>query len=488
MKELKSFFKDTAIYGLASVLPRIINFALVAVYTKVFDTAQFSSQTQWYVYAAFINVILTLGLETSFFRFYATETNKDKVISTSYIILTVSSVIFLIAGLVSSGFSYSYFGFEDSLFLKILIWTTVFDTLVVIPFALLRVSGRPVKFMVLKLANVLFLAVLTIILLIWIPSVAHQEYIWLKILGIDKNYTPDIIHIFIANVAASLFTLLCVIPEMTKIKWVFDKEILRKLLQYGLPIMVGGLAYVINENIDKLIIPTFAGEDANGIYSACYKLGVFMTLYITAFRMGAEPFFFNQAGKSDSKQKYSTIMTWFVIFGCVVILCVVGFVDLIAGVFLRQKTYLQGLSIVPIILLANLFSGIYNNLAIWYKLTDKTKTGMYISILGAMVTIGSLIVFVPNMGIMGGAIATLFTYATMASVSYFLGRKYYPVPYDVAKILSFMVVTALLCWISFIYFRGQYLVNLLIIAAFISVILKTEYTTLKALISKSPKE
>lgn len=481
MSAIKLFFRDTAIYGAASVLPRLINFALIRVYTQVFDTAEFSSQTKWYVYAAFINVVLTLGLETSFFRFYTSEKDKAKVISSAFILLLLSSLIFLATGLLTSKGLSGFFGFSDSRYLQILIWTTVFDTMVVIPFALLRVSGRPVKFMLLKVTNVVFLAVGSVFLLIVLPSLAVIKHPVAISLGIGPDFKPQVIHIFIANVVASILTFVTLLPELFKISLKSDRLIIKKMLNYGIPIMIGGLAYVINENIDKLIIPKFLNEDANGIYAACYKLGVFMTLYITAFRMGAEPFFFNHAGTADARQKYSFIMTWFVILGCIFMLIVVGFVDLFAGIFLRQKAYLQGLAIVPVILLANLFSGIYNNLSIWYKLTDKTRFGMYISLFGGGITIISLLVFVPLMGIMGGAVATLATYFIMACISWYFGSRFYPVDYEWRKLSVIILTTVVLSTLSFIFFRGNILLNSLLILVFMAIIYLSEAKSIKNL-------
>ncbi len=231
--------------------------------------------------------------------------------------------------------------------------------------------------------------------------------------------------------------------------------------------MIGGFAYIINENADKLLIPKLIDANSNGIYAACYKLGVFMTLYITAFRMGAEPFFFNQAKHDDAKEKYSKIMTWFVLFGATFMVFIVGYIDFIASLFIKQKEYLEGLLIVPIILLANLFSGVYMNLSIWYKLTDRTRYGMYLSIFGAIVTIISLLIFIPILGIQGAALATLFTYFSMAFISWFLGHKVYPVPYEYGKIGIFIMMAICFSLISFYFFRNQIFVNAFIILFFL---------------------
>ena len=470
MSILKSFFKDTIFYGIAAVLPRFISLALVAVFTDVLGKADFSDQTTWYVYAAFINVFLTMGIETSFFRYYTSETEKGKVISSSLVILLITSTLFLIFGWLGSNYATTYLGFKDPLFFKMLVCITVLDTICVIPFAYLRVTGRPVMFMVIKLANIFVLFLTTIFLLIILPEMTVFSNSVLKEMGIFSGYQPGVIHIILANLLASLFTVLVLIPVFMKINWSVDIIITKKLLTYGWPIMVGGIAYVINENMDKLLIQSLIDKETNGIYAACYKLGVFMTLYITAFRMGAEPFFFNHAHREDAREKYSLIMTWFIIFGCFAMLFVTGFIDLLSGIIIRNDVYLDGLFIVPVILLANLFSGIYNNLAIWYKLTDNTKIGMYISILGAVLTILSLFVLVPFMGIMGGALATLFTYGSMVLVSWYFGRHYYPVPYEIKKIIFLIGITVVLCALSFIWYRGNIWFNILFLLTMLSTV------------------
>lgn len=477
MGSLSGFFKDTVIYGLASVLPRLINFALIPVLTAVLDTRQFSAQTTWYVYAAFINVILTLGLETAFFRFYSTEEDKNKVVSSSFILVLLSSTIFLLMGLSFSSSLTSFLALGDTILFKILLGVTFLDTIVVIPFALLRVTGRPIRFFVIKIANILFQFLFTAFLLLYVPYLASTKSGFLTVLGFSEDFKPDIIHLYIANFAASLFTFFCLMPVIFKIRWIWDAELSKKLMHYGLPIMIGGFAYIINENIDKLMIPRMIDENTNGIYAACYKLGVFMTLYITAFRMGAEPFFFNQAKKDDAKEKYSRIMTWFVLFGATFMVFVVGFIDIIAPIFIKQSIYLEGLYIVPIILLANLFSGIYMNLSIWYKLTDRTRYGMYLSIFGALLTILSLFTFIPILGIWGAAVATLLTYFTMALVSWYLGSKVYPIPYDYIKISTIIIVSTTLSLVSFHIFRKQFFINfgiILLFLVFLYLIMKNE--------------
>lgn len=481
---LKSFFKDTFIYGIAAVLPRVINLAMVAIFTMVLGKADFSDQTTWYVYAAFINVVLTMGIETSFFRFYTSESDKEKVLTTSSFILMMTSLIFLFFGLLVSGKATSFLGFNDQRFIQILIIITVLDTLAVIPFAYLRVTGRPIKYLLIKLSNVLVLFFITAFLLLILPAIDNQNLSFVRVFGIGDDFKPGVIHIIIANLFASLFTIIVLAPELIRIRWKVDKILLLKLLRYGWPIMVGGIAFTINENMDKLLIQKLIDKESNGVYAACYKLGVFMTLYITAFRLGAEPFFFKHAGAENAKQNYSNIMTWFVVLGSIFMVFVTCFLDILAGIIIKNVVYLEGLYIVPIILLANLFSGIYNNLSIWYKLTDQTRFGMYISILGAALTIISLLTFVPTLGIIGGAVATLFTYAVMAFLSWYLGQKYYPISYHIGKIIVFIISASSFCCVSFLVFRGNVLINVGLFLLYIFIVLIIERKDLKIILTK----
>lgn len=459
MSTLRSLFKDTFLYGVASVLPRIISFALVGVYTAVFTADDFSRQTKWYVYAAFLNIILTMGLETSFFRFYtmrekASSRNYDQnqVLAISFFLLLAITGAFMAITFFWESQISGFFGFEKPLFLRILVGITVLDTLVVIPFSLIRAEGRAIRFLLLKAANILIMAAITLFLLYVLPQNPGSWQFLCFSAGCFENYQPEIEHIFIANAIASAATFLLVVPELRRIPRPHDWSLLRLMLSYSWPVMVAGLAYVINENLDKLLIATWAGEEANGIYAACYKLGVFMTLYITAFRLGAEPFFFRHAHLDDAKEKYSLMMTLFVLFGAVFMVGVMANLDLISSFFLRRQIYQTGLHIVPVILLANLFSGIYANLAIWYKLSDKTWYGMNISIFGAVMTFLTLWMMVPGWGIAGGAYATLFTYALMALLSWYLGQRVYPIPYQTGKLLLVIGLAfgvSLLCFYAF---------------------------------------
>lgn len=456
MSILKRFFKDTVIYGLASVTPRLVSFVLVPIHTSSLDTALYSINTNYYVYAVFLNALLTLGMETAFFRFFTSESQPSRVISTSFLMLTATSVLFLGLSWPMAAPLAEFFGFPDPVFIRLLALTIFFDTLVVIPFAWLRAQGKSLVFAGYKILNVMITLVLNVWLLLLLPGGNMQIDIWPGVI----NPIAEVNDIFAANLTASLLTFVLCLPLIRNVRWQLDKVLLKRMLIYGIPIMIAGIAYAINENLDKLFIARYLGDDVNGMYAGCYKLGVFMSLYVMTFRLGAEPFFFNQYGKAGAEILYSRILNWFVIFGALCLLVVTGFADIFAGLLLKRDSYKEALDIVPVILLANIFLGIYNNLSIWYKLRDKTGVGMMISVTGAGLTIVLLFILLPVLGYMGAAYTTLAVYGFMAVSSYVLGRKYYPIPYQTGKILVLLGTATSLSFVSFHVFRGQHVVTI----------------------------
>jgi len=484
LSTLKQFFKDTIIYGIAAVLPRAINIILVKLHTNTLTSDKYAENTIYFVYAAYFNAILTYGMETAFFRFFTKEKEKGKVVSTSFISLLITTLLFLSVMLTYSNHIAIYFGFANPIYFQILILVTTFDTLVVIPYAYLRVTNKPIKFAFYKILNILIYAFLNLYFLLYIPYAIKNGTYAPKFITANFEQNPLVLYIFIANLIASLITFLFLSPLIFKFKLVFDKKLLYKMLTYGLPIMIGSLAFVTNENLDKLLISKYLGKEQMGIYAACYKLGVFMTLYIMAFRLGAEPFFFNHAKEKNAKETYAKILTWFTIVGAIFMLIIVAFIDSFANILLGKEEYFEALAIVPIILLANLFLGIYNNLSIWYKLTDKTKYGMYFSIIGAIITIAFNLVFIPKIGFMASAWATLLAYLLMTIISYFYGKKHYTVPYDIKNILLYLFISIGFSYISFILFRGNLFVSILLVFVFISYTLWNEKNEIKQILKK----
>lgn len=474
MSVLQRFFKDTIIYGLAIVLPRLINFLLTRLYTDVLPNESFSTNTVFYVYAAFFNVVFTYGMETAFFRFFSKYEQKDKVLSTALITVTASTCLVGI-GLFLCDNQLANLMSIDLLSYRILISITLLETLIVIPFAYLRVTGRPMRFAIIKLTNVFIIVGLNILFL----SKEFQS----ETLRNLFNVNHEVIYIFIANLIASICILLVMLPYFFKTKFQFDVSILKELLHYGWPIMVAGVAFVINENFDKWFLDD-QDKFVNGAYSACYKIAVFMTLFVTAFKMGAEPFFFNHAKSENAKENYATILKYFTIVGAIGLLIITVYIDVIKELIIKNDSYLLALDIVPIILLANLCLGIYHNLSIWYKLTDKTRYGMYISILGAIITISIILVFTPTHGFIACAYATLCAYGSMMLVSYVLGRQHYPVPYEIKRIGLYLGLASVFSFLAFYQFDRNIYIGTLFLIVFLGLVLFLERAELKRLLKQ----
>jgi len=482
LSTLKSFLKDTFIYGIAAVLPRAINILLTKLHTNTLVSTKYAENTWYFVFAAYFIAFLTFGMETAFFRFFSKEKEKGKIVSTSFITLLASTLLFLGILFLFNQSLASALGFANPLHLKILTLVTALDLLVVIPYAYLRVTNQPVKFAFYKISNIIIYAFFNVFFLWFVPYAIKNGISLPEIITQSYVNTPTVVYIFIANLMASLVTFIMLLPSILKFKLEFDVTILKKMLLYGWPIMIGGLAYITNENLDKLLLGSMIGKEDMGIYAACYKLGVFMTLYIMAFRLGAEPFFFNHADKKNAKETYAKILTWFTIVGALFMLIVVVYINLFASILLGKPEYYQALSIVPVILLANLFLGIYNNLSIWYKLTDRTKYGMYISVFGAIITIVFNLVFIPIIGFMASAWATFFAYGTMTIISYFYGKKYYNVPYKMGKVLLYVMLSTALSFTSYYYFKENYLISTFFMFLFIVIVLINEKKELKSIL------
>ena len=454
-----------------------MNFVLVPLHTDKLETTSYSDNTTFYIYAAFFNVVLTYGMETAFFRFFNLSKEKDKVFSTALICLTVSTLLFLAIVL---GFNKELADLVNlnQTYFNLLIGVLVLDALVVAPFAYLRATGRPIKFTAIKLTNIAVYVILNFFFLWAIP-----EY------NINfPGYNPNdlVQYIFISNLLASISTLVLLMPYFFKTKLQFSKPIFKQLLNYGLPIMVAGLAYVINENFDKWLLPELLGKSINGAYSGCYKIAVFMTIFIQAFRLGAEPFFFNHAKELNAKETYARIMKYFVICGSLMFVFTVAYLNLFKELIVRDESYWIAIDIVPIVLLANLFLGMYFNLAIWYKLTDKTRFGMYISIIGAIITIIFNYAMIPKIGFMASAWATLIAYGSMMLISYQLGKKHYPVPYDIMRICGYLIFATLISAVSYYYFNGNYYVSTILVLVFLGIIFLFEKNEIKHLLKSKP--
>lgn len=445
MSIIKKLVSQTAIYGLSSVIGRLLNFLLVPLYTGIFAPEEYGVLSELMVVVAFAMVVLTYGFETAFFHFTNKENDSEKVLSTGFISLLTSSILFLfIASNHSQNIANLLHVPEHPNFINWLVWILVLDVLTTLPFAKLRVCDRAWRFAFIRLTNITVNIGLNLFFYLLCPYLLKQE-IALEI--INGIYDPNIGigYIFISNLIASSVMLILLSPEIFKLKFSFDFQIWKKMIKYGFPLLIGGLAYVTNEMVDRLLLEYLLPADTAtaqvGIYSACYKVAIFMSLFIQAFRYGAEPFFFAQAQKKDAKEQYEIVMRYFIAFTAFIFLSINLFIDIIKH-FIQDEAYHAGLDVVPILLLANLFLGMYYNLSVWYKVSEKTRFGAYLSVAGAAITIGLNTLLIPTMSYMGSAWATLICYASMCVMSYVFSRRHYPISYN-WKYISFYMISAL---------------------------------------------
>lgn len=431
-----------------------------------------------FAYLVFFNVVLSYGMETAFFRFYNSEDNKKRVISTATISLFWSSIGFLALALIFRKNLGDWSGISTE-FITYTIWILALDALAIIPFSKLRAEKRPMRYASIKIANVSINLLLNIFFLALLPQWAEQNPGGFFNTIYRDHY--QIGYIFISNLLASLFTLVVLVPNYTRISWSFDLALWKRMMRYGGPILFAGIAFAINEHFDKILLDWLHVPMSDiGAYSACYKIGMFMVLYRTAYTLGIEPFFFSHAHHENAQQTYATITKYFVIFGSFISLFVIVFADLFKQILVPNVHYWDAMKVVPLIVLANFFLGIYTNLSVWYKLIDKTHIGAYISLIGAVVTLVLNYLLIPTMSYYGSAIATIAAYGSMMIISYQMGQKEYPIPYDFPKIFSYLGLTVLFSSVSFYVpmLRDNYLVKMTLLLLFLGFIYKNEKQTL----------
>ncbi len=482
MSLLKKFAKDTAIYGLAAVLPKLINVLLVKLHTYVLaNPAAYADVSQFYIYAVYFNVLLTFGMETAFFRFFTKLNHDPKVLRTSFTFILINSLVFLTGFLIFSDQIARFLDIEK-MYYQILVIILILDTLVVIPYAYLRVTGKALKFATYRIINILIYVLFNVLFLLVLPYLVKKNIIHIpSFMDFSKDH-GKIIFIFIANLIASAVTFLLFLPVLIRFKLGIDKKLLIRLLTYGIPIMIAGLAYATNENADKLFLGELINKEIMGKYAAVYKIGALMALYVTAFKLGAEPFFFSQSKEKNHKQQYAKILLWFTILGAVFILAIIAFLPLIAKILIGNSVYLDTLDIVPVLLVAYLFFGIYNNLSVWYKLTEKTKYAMFLSVFGAIITLAFNYYMIPRIGYIASAWATLAAYFSMTALSYWLGQKHYKIHYSTFKILFYILSAGIIGEWMFVFSYGNYSVNVLVLLLYLGLIILTEKEDIKQIL------
>lgn len=425
-------------------MPRVITFLLNPLYIHYIDKEAFSVFSSLYSWIALVNVMLTFGFETSFFRFSTEKENEKKSFDTSFWFIFGLAAVFLISILIfSAPLSVILDYAKNPEFLKWFAMIAFLDAICVIPFAWLRFHNMPIKYSVIRVASILVQTISVIALFIFVPTSTSEK------IGLDGQVSYP----FISNLLGSLAAFVLLLPIILKVKFRFSKELFSRMIKYSWPIMIAGLAFQVNENYDKITQYYNISKADAGAYGGCYKLAVLMTLFVTAYRMGIEPYFFKQMNNENAKNNYAKVTEYFSFFASIVAMGIIANISWLKVIFITDHSYWTAMDIVPIIVIANLCFGIYYNLSTWYKVTDRTHFGTLISWFGAGLTIVLHFLFLKKYGFMVSAWVTLIAYFSMMVLSYFLGQKYYPIPYRVKKISFFLVLLMVFSFISVKYFN-----------------------------------
>lgn len=478
----KKLFKDTLIYGFATMLPRLIGVIMVPYHIKWMNNeAVYGSYSVMFSWIMILNAFLSFGMETAFFRFFNKIEDKEKVKSNALWFVLLLSCF---AGVILFGatdFIADYLRVSPEL-IRILSGILLLDAWVVIPFSMIRAIGQSKKYAIIKMCNVIINALLTVLFLYFFPKWSANDWF-------SGWYIPDfqVEYVYLANLLASAFTFVVLIPIYKNLRNKIDTSLMKEMLMYAFPVMVASISFAINEGIDRFMIERLLPSDISqaeaGKYAACYKIGIFMILFRTMYSLGIEPFFFNYAKNEDAPVKYATVTKYFVLFGSVAMLVIIVLANFLKPILISKPQYWSAMSIVPMVILANLLLGIYTNLSVWYKLQDKTYIGAILSLGAAFFTIGLNLVLIPMIGIDGAALTTLIVYFLMSFASYYLGQKYYPIPYS-KDIFVYLGGSVLLSFVHFYVFRENYWIGGLFVLAFVGLIYQKEKKILIQLIKK----
>ncbi len=452
MSSIKKLAGETLWYGGSSIAARFLNYLLTPYLTYKLTGPGYGEMSLVYAAIPFLNVVFTYGLETAYFRFSQKEEYKKDIFSTASISIFISTIILSFLLFSGQNAVTNFLKLNDHPeFIRYSIIIIALDTLTTLPFAKLRQDGRPMKFALIRITNIVMTIALTYFFISICPKLVAQNPTGL----IAKYYIKDygVGYVILANVFASAFTFLLLLKEVFSIKFKFNGALWGKMLIYSLPLLVAGFGGMINETFDRIMLGWWApvkgieaAKNEVGIYSACYKLSILISLFIQAFRMGAEPFFFKQAAGVNPQKTYARVMKFFVMTITVMFLAVALYLDIWKH-FIRNKSFWEGLKVVPILLLANMFLGIYYNLSIWYKIIHKTMYGAWITIAGAVITLAINAAFIPYFSYMACAWATFFCYGSMMVMSYVWGQKHYRIPYAWKKLSAYIVIVVLIFFI-----------------------------------------
>ena len=446
MANLKSLVKDTAIYGISSIAGRFINYLLVPIQTAAFAAAggEYGVVTNIYAYTALLMVILTYGMETTFFRFInKTEDDPMRVYSTVLVSVGVSSLLFVIAVFALLPQIAGFMKYPDHPdWVAVMFVCVAIDAFKCIPFAYLRYQKRAIKFACLQLVNIILNIILNLTYLIVLPALRLNPF------GLyDDKFTLNVGMVFYINLVCTAVVVVCFWHELTGFRYRFDRALWGKMMRYAWPLLILGIAGILNQTLDKIIFPyLYTGTDEKaqlGIYGAATKIAMIMAMITQAFRYAYEPFVFGKAKDRDSRDTYAKAMKYFVIFTLLAFLAVIGYMDILRYV-IRDRSYWPGLRVVPIVMAAEIMMGIYFNLSFWYKLIDKTIYGAWFSGAGCLVLVVVNVVFVPRYSYMACAWGGVAGYGTAMLLSYFVGQKKYPIDYPVKEMMVYVALTAVL--------------------------------------------
>lgn len=498
MSVYKKFLGQTAVYGVSTVLSRLFNFILTPIYTRVFPKSVYGIFTNMYAYASLINAVLAFGMESTYFRYLNKhEDRKQEVYNNSFLCIAFISVLFLITGLLFKA-QIAHFLVDNpseladyKRYVTYFIWILFVDAICVIPFAKLRADGKAIKYAIAKFLNIGCFVCLNLVFIFLIPSILQHN--WLGADWFASWYREKWVgYVFIANLVASLATFLVLIPEFSKLQLRFDRKLFATMFAYSWPILIANLSFIINENLDKVVLdellPPEIAKGEVGIYGAVCKIAIFLSIFITAFRLGAEPFFFSHAKHEQAKRTYATIMHYFVIALAIIFVGLIANIEILKHFISRDEQHLAeywvGLPAVPFLLLGYVCLGIYMNLSVWYRLSDQTRFGLYISVVGAIITIVLNVILIPKYSYMGSALVSMLAYFVMMVLSYVLGQKYYPIPYNLKKILAYLTVSTAIVFSSFFLFDKNIYIGNGLLVVFVAVITYFEKDNLMKMLRK----
>jgi len=482
---LKQLVGQTAVYGLGIVFPRLLNYLLLTpFYTRVFERATYGVITELYAYVVFLLVLLTYGMETGYFRYASNSARKDKIYTTVLGSLFCTSFLFVILVFFGSGPISQVMGYGlNPEYIKWLAIIVGLDAFTAIPFARIRLNSQPGKYALIRIAEVSINIGLNLYFLLYCPNHTDSNFV-------SMIYRPEIGvgYVLISNAIASIGKLVLLLPDiLAAFKSAFDRKTLLIILRYSAPLLIAGLAGTVNEALDRILLKYLLPDGINpmeqlGIYGANYKMAVLMTLFVQMFKYAAEPFFFSKSGDGNAKKLYADVMTFFVVAGLFIFLLVNLYLDYF--ILFIGADFREGAHIVPVVLMANLIMGIFFNLSIWYKLTNKTYIGAILVMMGALITVVVNVVFIPEYGYVASAWAHLLCYSVMVIVSFLWSRKHYSIPYQILRILGYICLAVVIYFFNELFLQNvikyKELSGLVLLGLFSAIVFYRERPTFNA--------